>query len=198
MGDVITWRALAAIAACANAIGEEGSRRGLRPGGRRGKPMRMRTLFKQRLLFGSLIVSSAISACGVFRSSDDEAPIAPATSTPTDPTAPAAPLGTAVGTAEPGRPPPAAPVTPSIKPDGGADAASTADGGKGDAGTSGDGGTSGDAGSTSARLKACAEKCQAVMQSCLTPSFTDSGVPQIKDLAACQAAAKACRDGCAP
>jgi hypothetical protein len=152
----------------------------------------MRGLVKQRLLFGSLIISLGISACGVFRSSDDEEPIAPAPSGSLN--APAAPLpvATAVGAADPGRSP--APVAPSIKPDAG----SPADAGKGDAAAPGDAGTS-DAGSTtSAKLKACAEKCQAVMQSCLTPSFTDSGVPQIKDPAACQAAANACRAGCLP
>jgi hypothetical protein len=158
----------------------------------------MRSLLKQRLLFGSLIASLALSACGVFRSSDDEEPIVAAPSGAPSAVAAPSPLGTAVGAADPGSSP-AAPVTPSFKPDGGAqaDASSPADAGKGDAAAPGDAGT-GDAGSASARLRACAEKCQAVMQACLTPSFTDSGVPQIKDPAACKAAADACRAGCAP
>jgi hypothetical protein len=158
----------------------------------------MSSLLKQRLLFGSLIVSLALTACGVFRSSDDEEPIAPAPSGAPTALSEPLPVATAVGAANPGSSP-AAPVTPSTKPDGGAqaDASLPADAGKGDAGAPGDAGA-GDAGSASARLKACAEKCQAVMQACLTPSFTDSGVPQIKDPAACQAAAEACRAGCAP
>jgi hypothetical protein len=57
-----------------------------------------------------------------------------------------------------------------------------------------------DAGSaTSVKLKACADKCQAVLAGCAFPQVSkDGGLPQIKDPVACQAAATACFAACAP
>lgn len=85
-----------------------------------------------------------------------------------------------------------------------------------DAGTSTDAGTSADAGdapkadagaadagagstSNAEKLKACAQKCQSSMQACLTPDTPKPGeLPKLKDPAACQAAAEACRAACSP
>lgn len=49
------------------------------------------------------------------------------------------------------------------------------------------------------KFAACASKCQAVATGCALPQITaDSGLPQFKDPAACQAAAAACFAACAP
>ena len=70
-----------------------------------------------------------------------------------------------------------------------------------DAGAPGvDAGKPADAGAaTTGKFAACASKCQAVLQGCALPQITaDSGLPQIKDPVACQAAATACFAACAP
>jgi hypothetical protein len=70
-----------------------------------------------------------------------------------------------------------------------------------DAGAPGvDAGKPVDAGATApGKFAACASKCQAVAQGCALPQITaDSGLPQLKDPAACQAAAAACFAACAP
>ena len=63
-----------------------------------------------------------------------------------------------------------------------------------------DAGQVADAGSaTSAKMKACADKCQGVLQGCALPQIpTDGGLPTLKDPAACQAAAVACFAACKP
>lgn len=64
-----------------------------------------------------------------------------------------------------------------------------------------DAGTVSDAGAAAANgtVKACAEKCQAVLQGCALPQIpTDGGLPTLKDPAACQAAATACIAACRP
>jgi hypothetical protein len=58
-----------------------------------------------------------------------------------------------------------------------------------------------DAGAAAANgtFKACSEKCQAVLVGCAIPTLPkDGGLPQIKDPAACQAAANACFAACTP
>lgn len=67
--------------------------------------------------------------------------------------------------------------------------AGTADAGKVvDAGTAANG-----------TMKACADKCQAVLQGCALPQLPkDGGLPTLKDPAACQAAAAACLTACTP
>ncbi|WP_197041411.1 hypothetical protein [Chondromyces apiculatus] len=77
------------------------------------------------------------------------------------------------------------------------DAGTPTDAGTSDAGK-GDAGVITDAGITAPNIKACSDKCQPAFQSCLTPSFNDAGIPQIKDPAACQAALQACLQGCKP
>lgn len=91
-------------------------------------------------------------------------------------------------------------VNPTPKPQNATDAGTPSD-----AGASKDGGDppKSDAGTASSanseKLKACAAKCQSVLQSCLTPQFSpDGGLPTIKDPAACQAAAETCRSSCTP
>ena len=86
----------------------------------------------------------------------------------------------------------APPATTTTKLDAGAptDAgAGTADAGKVvDAGTAANG-----------TMKACADKCQAVLQGCALPQIPkDGGLPTLKDPAACQAAAAACLTACTP
>jgi hypothetical protein len=52
---------------------------------------------------------------------------------------------------------------------------------------------------TNAKVKACADKCQGVLQGCALPQIpTDGGLPTLKDPAACQAAAVACFAACKP
>ena len=77
-----------------------------------------------------------------------------------------------------------------VPPDAGKSDAATPDAATPDAGA--------DSGSI-VKAKACADKCQGVLQSCLTPSFPkDGGLPQLKDPAACQAAFDTCRVACTP
>lgn len=48
-------------------------------------------------------------------------------------------------------------------------------------------------------VKACGEKCQALLQSCALPQIPkDGGLPVFKDPAICQAAASACIAACRP
>lgn len=99
----------------------------------------------------------------------------------------------AATTAAPIMPTPTVPPPPvTTKLDAGAptDAgAGTADAGKVvDAGTAANG-----------TMKACADKCQAVLQGCALPQLPkDGGLPTLKDPAACQAAAAACLTACTP
>ena len=84
------------------------------------------------------------------------------------------------------------PATTTTKLDAGAptDAgAVTVDAGKvADAGTAANG-----------TMKACADKCQAVLVGCALPQIPkDGGLPTLKDPAACQAAAAACLTACTP
>jgi len=54
-------------------------------------------------------------------------------------------------------------------------------------------------GAANGTLKACSEKCQAVLQGCAIPQISkDGGLPTFKDPAACQAAATACFAACTP
>lgn len=160
----------------------------------------MNARIRGRLLFVSLVASQTLAGCGLFGDKEDTegpsaAPPAPPGAGATDSSG-ALPLPTATP-AGPGATPPRSPVT------------TTGAGAKADAGTPTDAGTPIDAGTptdagagasaNSAKLKACAEKCQAVMVNCLTPTMpTDGGFPQIKDPAACQAAANSCRTACTP
>src|SRR5512132_313343 len=85
------------------------------------------------------------------------------------------------------------PATTTTKLDAGAPtdagAAATVDAGKvADAGAAANG-----------TMKACADKCQAVLQGCALPQISkDGGLPTLKDPAACQAAAAACLTACTP
>jgi hypothetical protein len=155
-----------------------------------------------RLLFLSMSATVALAACGVFSSKDDEAepapPIAPvATSdTPGAQPGPGTAAGAATGAGQGVAAPPPVP-TPGTgnKPDAGqpVDAGTPTDAGKADAAAPADAGTA------SAKLKACADKCGAVLASCYGPSIpTDGGFPTIKDPKTCQAAFDACRASCTP
>jgi hypothetical protein len=44
--------------------------------------------------------------------------------------------------------------------------------------------------------KACVDKCQGIMQICLTPKATDGGFPQMADPAKCQQAFADCQTAC--
>ncbi len=150
------------------------------------------------------ISSLAFSACN--RSDEEKegtaAPQNPAsTGTALSPNT-LATAGGAIGGPAPNSPVVGANTGTTSKPPIAADAGTSADAGASkDAGDTpkADGGTV-DAGSANAdKLKACAAKCQSVMQSCLTPSIpADGGFPQLKDPAACQAAAETCRASCTP
>jgi hypothetical protein len=154
----------------------------------------MKANARERLLIVSLFATLTLSGCGLLGDKDEEGglsptPSAPPSAAPTD-TPGAQPLPATTGAATPpGKTPTISP--PASKPDAGAPS---------DAGASTpDAAAPSDAGAASSSLKVCAEKCQAVLQNCLTPVFPkDGGFPQIKDPAACQAAADACRAGCKP
>ena len=108
----------------------------------------------------------------------------------------AEPSAAATGAAQRPTQPPAAP-TASGKPSGSAPDAGLPEAGPSDAGPKD--AAAPDSGSSSGKMKACAEKCQLAMQSCLTPTFSkDGGLPQAKDPMACQAAFEGCRTACAP
>jgi hypothetical protein len=134
-----------------------------------------------------LLAALLVPACKTV-DKDESVPVpsaAPSASTTADP------LATATATAAPPpvAPPPAAP-TPKL--DAGAPH---------DAGTVGvDAGKVVDAGgAANGTLKACSEKCQAVLQGCAIPQIsTDGGLPKLKDPVACQAAANACFAACTP
>jgi hypothetical protein len=161
----------------------------------------MKAPFRQHLLLLSLSATVALAACGVFRTTDEEdvpplvpsAPAAGATDTPAAQPGP----GTAAGAATGAGAGQASPVTPTpvagtgIKPDAGTP---VSDAGKPDAAAPTDAGST-----TSAKLKACSDKCQGVLTSCATPTIPqDGGLPTFKDPAACQAAFDACRAACTP
>lgn len=159
----------------------------------------MKAPSRQPLLFLSLSATVALAACGVFRTTDEEetpsivpsAPAAGASDTPAAQPGPGTAAGAATGAGQ------ASPVTPTpatgtgIKPDAGT---TVTDAGKPDAAAPTDAGSA-----TSAKLKACADKCQGVLASCATPTIpTDGGFPTFKDPTACQAAFDACRAACTP
>jgi hypothetical protein len=153
----------------------------------------MKANARERLLLVSLVATLSLSGCGLFGDKDEEGGLSPAPSAPPAPaaaptdTSGAQPLPTGA-VVTPGKTPTT--PTPASKPDAGASS---------DAGATTDAAAPSDAGAASSSLKVCAEKCQAVLQNCLTPVFPkDGGLPQIKDPAACQAAAEACRTGCKP
>lgn len=176
------------------------------PRGRLRHEARMNLLARERLVFVSLIAASAtLAACGLFGSKDDEPEsLSPAPPGPPSAAIPSAagpqPLPTTGGAVGAGQ----VPVTGGgggIKLDAGIpfdasipfDGSFPFDAGKTDAAAPADGGAA------STKLKACADKCQGIMATCLTPTIpTDGGLPQIKDPAACQAAANACKAACSP
>jgi hypothetical protein len=69
---------------------------------------------------------------------------------------------------------------------------------KRDAGTTADSGTAAkaDAGATPSPSAACFQKCQSILQACLTPSQKDGGFPSLGDPAKCQAELQACQTAC--
>lgn len=164
----------------------------------------MRT--RERLV--ALLLPLCVAACSSSGEKDEAVP-----GPRPDPSAPSAVPGAPVGATgvieQPGSQPPSTrPTTTATKPttttpDAGVtpDAGTQADAGaKADAGAHADAGAQADAGGGSAgKLKACTDRCQGVLQSCLTPTIPpDGGLPQIKDPAACQKAFQDCQKACAP
>jgi hypothetical protein len=74
---------------------------------------------------------------------------------------------------------------PAVKKDGGTTA-------KTDAGTT----AKTDAGAKPTASKACIDKCNAVLQTCLTPAKKDGGFPSFGNPAQCQSAFSACQAAC--
>jgi hypothetical protein len=125
------------------------------------------------------------------REDPSQNPAAPVAATP--PAAPASAAAAATATVVNPRLPgqPATPGTTNPAP-ASPDAGLPQDAGRADAAAAG--GT----GSTADKLKACADKCQPVLQGCLTPTFSADAGLQVKDPKACEAAFNACQAACKP
>jgi hypothetical protein len=154
---------------------------------------------KPLAVFVLLAASSGLAGCK-SSSDSDEAPAALPTASLTPP---AAQLPVATGPV-PATPPPAAtPAAPPRAVAPGQPTPAPAASPRPDAGTSADAGkpdaAAADTGSFPGKLAACAEKCQGILQGCLTPTFpADGGLPQPKDPKVCQSAFDTCRTACAP
>jgi hypothetical protein len=154
---------------------------------------------KPLAIFVLLAASSGLAGCKSSNDSD-EAPAAPPAASPAPPPA-QLPVATGVvpttppTAAAPAAPPRvAAPGQPTSVPATSPvpDAGAPADAGKPDAAAA-------DTGIFPGKLAACAEKCQGILQSCLTPTFpADGGLPQPKDPKVCQSAFDTCRAACTP
>ncbi len=141
------------------------------------------------------LVTAALLAC----KKKDDADTAPSATLPTTPETPVAPETTETPpttdpttTAAPSPNSPATPAKPGTVPKPTTSAApSTAD-----AGTA----AAKDAGSApkpaSGPSKECVQKCQGVMQTCLTPRTGDGGMPQLPDPTKCQQAFTDCQAAC--
>jgi len=151
---------------------------------RPGMRIRHPALFSAAVLF-------ALLACK--KKTEETTPSATSTPEPPPPSAttePSAAAPTPSATDEPTSP---GVTTKVSKKDGGTSDAGTSDAGTTDAGTSKDAGTTADAGKVSSN---CSTKCQGVLQTCLTPTKTDSGLPKLADPAKCQAAFNDCVQAC--
>jgi len=152
--------------------------------------------------FVALMIPLCIAGC---TGSDDTASPTPDPGSSAAPGAAApgaAPLAGATGAAQqqPGTTP-ASPTTPSNKPDASKADAGVTDAGIVDSGVADSGkadASAPDAGTGAAKMRACIDKCQPIMQSCLTPTFTDAGIPKVKDPKLCQAELDKCRAACTP
>lgn len=137
-----------------------------------------------------LLAALLAPAC---KTAEKEEDIADASLIPPAAVASAAPTTTAT-TPAPITPTPAATTPPTTTTKLDAGAPTDAGAAPVDAGQVADAGTS-----TSAKMKACSDKCQGVLQGCALPQIpTDGGLPTLKDPAACQAAAVACFAACKP
>ena len=150
----------------------------------------------------SLLISLVLAGCtGGSDTGEAVPPAAPGSSAaPGGAASPPSTEPTAASTGAGQRPSqPSTGPTASGKPSSGAPDAGLPEAGPPDAGLQDAAVADSGSGSGSTKMKACADKCQAAMQSCLMPSFPkDGGLPQVKDPSACQAAFEGCRTACAP
>jgi hypothetical protein len=138
-------------------------------------------------MLAALLVFAALLAC-----KKKEEPALPDAALP--PPAPEAPAPAPAASAAPAETdddgdddskPATTAAKPTVKKDGGTTA-------KTDAGTT----AKTDAGAKPAASKACIEKCNAVLQTCLTPAKKDGGFPSFGDPAKCQSAFQDCQTAC--
>jgi hypothetical protein len=155
----------------------------------------MRALECLAALAISLVLAGCKGSETLDREDPSQNPAAPVAATPpaTGASATAAPATVATPRlpGQPAVPGATAPVPAS--PDAGlpSDAGVGQDAGRADA-------AAGASGSTADKLKACADKCQPVLQGCLTPTFSADAGLQVKDPKACEAAFNACQAACKP
>jgi hypothetical protein len=142
-------------------------------------------------LLAILAVSSCLAGC----KNKDDTDTVPTIAVPPAVTVPPLPAATApVPVQPPVVTPPVVAPKPGTQPlpDGGkppVDAGAPVDAGKPPA----------DAGAAGDKLTGCFNKCQGILQNCLTPTFpADGGFPQPKDPKLCQTAFETCRVACTP
>lgn len=157
-----------------------------------GMRLSRRTPVTALLLTTPLLSLASLAWMGCSKTGErvDDTPT-PSASATTTAAAPATAEPTQTAAATPPRTPTGAPV-PGTKADGGAP--TDAGAGKPDAAATTDAGSTG-----SAKFKACFDKCQGVLATCLTSGLSkDGGAPQPPNPVACQTAFSTCQAACAP